>query len=172
MTQEFMSQETRPSRKVSESALITAHLMMPQDANIQGNVYGGTIMKLVDEIAGIVAGRHCRQNVVTASIDRMDFFKPVYIGNLLILKAAVNHVGRTSLEVGVRIEAEDLKTEEVQRGCSKAPHAITKLKISGSEGMKFSIAGKRKGDPKLLIGQLKWELVEIRFHNGLVTLAH
>ncbi len=87
--------------------------MMPQDANIQGNVYGGTIMKLVDEIAGIVAGRHCRQNVVTASIDRMDFFKPVYIGNLLILKAAVNHVGRTSLEVGVRIEAEDLKTGEV-----------------------------------------------------------
>lgn len=81
---------------------------MPQDANIQGNVYGGTIMKLMDEIAGVVAAKHCRKNVVTASIDRMSFLKPVYIGNLLILKASVNYVGKTSLEVGVRIESEDL----------------------------------------------------------------
>jgi acyl-CoA hydrolase len=87
--------------------------MMPQDANIQGNVYGGTIMKLMDEIAGVVAARHCRKNVVTASIDQMSFLKPVYIGNLLILKAAVNYVGTTSLEVGVRIEAEDLSTGRV-----------------------------------------------------------
>lgn len=86
---------------------------MPQDANIQGNVYGGTIMKLMDEVAGSVAARHCRTNVVTASVDRMDFFKPVFIGNLLILKSSVNYVGTTSLEVGVRIEAEDLKTGEI-----------------------------------------------------------
>jgi acyl-CoA hydrolase len=103
-----MSSESRPSFKVSESALIASHLMMPQDANIQGNVYGGTILKLMDEIAGVVATRHCRKNVVTASIDQMSFLKPVYIGNLLILKASVNYVGTTSLEVGVRIEAEDL----------------------------------------------------------------
>lgn len=86
---------------------------MPQDANIQGNVYGGTIMKLMDEVAGSVAARHCRTNVVTASVDRMDFFKPVFIGNLLILKSSVNYVGTTSLEVGVRIEAENLKTGEI-----------------------------------------------------------
>jgi acyl-CoA hydrolase len=100
-------------KRVSDSALVTAHLMMPQDANIQGNVYGGSIMKLMDATAGVVAGRHCRSNVVTASIDRMDFFKPVYIGNLLILKAAVNYVGHTSLEIGVRIEAEDLRSGSV-----------------------------------------------------------
>lgn len=87
--------------------------MMPQDANIQGNVYGGTIMKLMDEVAGAVAARHCRRNVVTASVDRMDFFRPVYIGNLLTLKSSVNYVGKTSLEIGVRIEAEDLKTGEI-----------------------------------------------------------
>src|SRR5579875_4034844 len=113
MTQEFMSQETRPARKVSESALVTTHLMMPQDANIQGNVYGGTIMKLMDEIAGVVASLHARKNVVTASIDQMSFYAPVYIGNLLILKAAVNYVGRTSMEIGVRIEAKSLQTGEV-----------------------------------------------------------
>lgn len=105
-----MPSEYRRSLKVSESALIASHLMMPQDANIQGNVYGGTIMKLMDEIAGVVAARHCRKNVVTASIDRMSFLKPVYIGNVLILKASVNYVGKTSLEIGVRIEAEDLAT--------------------------------------------------------------
>jgi len=100
----------REARSVGESALETAHLMMPQDANIQGNVYGGTIMKLMDEIAGSVAALHARKNVVTASVDQMSFYEPVYIGNLLLLKASVNYVGRTSMEVGVRIEARDLRT--------------------------------------------------------------
>lgn len=85
-------------------------LMMPTDANPMGNVYGGTILKYIDEVASVIAIRHCRTNTVTASIDRMDFFHPVYIGNLLILKAALNFVGTTSMEVGVRVEAEDLKT--------------------------------------------------------------
>ena len=108
-----MSEMRRGAQRVRDSALETARLMMPQDANIQGNVYGGTIMKLMDEVAGAVAARHCRRNVVTASVDRMDFFRPVYIGNLLTLKSSVNYVGKTSLEVGVRIEAEDLKTGEI-----------------------------------------------------------
>jgi acyl-CoA hydrolase len=82
--------------------------MMPSDANIRGNVFGGSIMKYMDEVAAIVAFKHARKNVVTASIDRMNFYAPVFIGNLLVLKAAVNYVGRTSMEVGVRIEAEDL----------------------------------------------------------------
>lgn len=107
------SEEQRPALKVSESSLVASHLMMPQDANVQGNVYGGTILRLMDEIAGVVATRHCRCNVVTASIDQMSFLKPVYIGNLLILKASVNYVGTTSLEVGVSIEAEDLSTGKV-----------------------------------------------------------
>src|ERR1700758_4124009 len=102
--------EGRDSRRVKESSLETAHLMMPQDANIQGNVYGGTIMKLMDEIAGSVAALHARKNVVTASVDQMNFYEPVYIGNLLILKSSVNFVGKTSMEVGVRIESKDLKT--------------------------------------------------------------
>jgi acyl-CoA hydrolase len=108
-----LASEKRQIRKVSESALVTSHLMMPQDANIQGNVYGGTIMKLMDEIAGSVAALHARKNVVTASIDQMNYYAPVYIGNLLLLKASVNFVGRTSMEIGVRIEAKSLLTGEV-----------------------------------------------------------
>lgn len=87
--------------------MTTARLMMPTDANVMGNVFGGSIMKYMDEIAAIVAWRHAGTNVVTASIDRMNFYAPVYVGNLLVLKAAVNYVGTTSMEIGVRIEAMD-----------------------------------------------------------------
>lgn len=105
--------EDRPKKGVQVSSLVTSYLMMPQDANPHGNVYGGTIMKYVDAVAAAVAERHCRTNTVTASIDRMDFFKPVYIGDLLTLKASVNYTGKTSLEIGVRIEAENLRSGEV-----------------------------------------------------------
>lgn len=102
-------------KKVSESAMTTYRLMMPTDANVAGNVFGGAIMRYMDEIAGIVAFRHAGTIAVTASIDRMNFYAPVYIGDLLILKAAVNYVGRTSMEVGVRIEAQDPKTGRLVR---------------------------------------------------------
>jgi len=88
-------------------------IMMPADANIRGNVFGGAIMKYMDEIAAVAAFRHARKNVVTASIDRMNFIAPVYLGNLLVLKASVNYVGRTSMEIGVRMEAEDLRSGRV-----------------------------------------------------------
>ena len=94
-------------KRSSESEMTTARLMMPTDANVLGNVFGGSIMKCMDEVAGIVAYRHAGKNVVTASIERMNFFAPVYVGNLLILKANVNYVGTTSMEIGVRIEAQD-----------------------------------------------------------------
>ena len=95
------------AKKPSESEMTTARLMMPTDANILGNVFGGAIMRYMDEVAAIVAWRHAGRNCVTASIDRMNFYAPVYVGNLLIMKAAVNYVGKTSMEIGVRIEAQD-----------------------------------------------------------------
>ena len=99
-------------KKPSESEITTARLMMPTDANILGNVFGGAIMKYMDEIAAIVAWRHAGKNVVTASIDRMNFYAPVYVGNLLLLKASVNFVGTTSMEIGVRLEAQDPSTRK------------------------------------------------------------
>ncbi len=95
-----------------------AQVMNPQDANPAGNVHGGVIMKLIDTAAGTVAVRHARANVVTASIDRLDFHQPVFIGNLVTLKASMNYVGRTSMEVGVRVEAENLLTGEVRHTSS------------------------------------------------------
>lgn len=99
-------------KKASKSEMVTGRLMMPTDANVMGNVFGGAIMRYMDEAAAIVAWRHAGTNVVTASIERMNFFAPVYVGNLLILKASVNYVGTTSMEIGVRIEAQDPSTRK------------------------------------------------------------
>ncbi len=87
--------------------------MLPGDANPFGNVHGGAIMRLIDSAAGACAGRHARQRVVTARIDELSFVAPVGLGDLVYAKASVNHVGRTSMEVGVRVEAEDVRTGKV-----------------------------------------------------------
>lgn len=102
-----MAGEPKP---VSFSRLVLAQVMTPQDANYAGNVHGGNIMKLADTAAGVVAIRHSGRNCVTATVDRFDFHAPVYVGNLVTLKASLNYVGRTSMEIGVRVEAEDLRT--------------------------------------------------------------
>lgn len=97
----------------SHSRVTLVQVMLPEDANPAGNVHGGTIMKLIDNAAYVVASRHCRMNVVTASVDRINFHSPVFVGNLLHLKANLNWTGRTSMEIGVRVEAENLKTGEL-----------------------------------------------------------
>ena len=84
-------------------------MILPSDANPMGNVFGGTILKHVDLIAGLVAKRHARNtNCVTASIDRMTFLKPVYIGHALILSARLNYVRKSSMEIEVTIDSENL----------------------------------------------------------------
>jgi uncharacterized protein (TIGR00369 family) len=105
-------------KRIRDSSVITAIQMNPEDANPMGNVHGGVIMMHVDKTGGGCAIRHARKMCVTASIDRLDFHNPVFVGNLLILKASVNMVGKTSMEVGVRVEAEDLLTGEVRHTAS------------------------------------------------------
>jgi acyl-CoA hydrolase len=83
------------------------------DANVAGNVHGGLILRLCDEVAGIAAVRHSGARVVTAALDRMTFLHPVYVGNLVTVKATVNAAWRSSMEVGVRVEAENVRTGEV-----------------------------------------------------------
>lgn len=91
-----------------ESKAETTVLMMPSDANPMGNVFGGVILKHVDLIAGIVAKRHAgHANLVTATIDRMAFLRPVFIGNALVLSARINYVRRSSMEVEVVVDSED-----------------------------------------------------------------
>jgi acyl-CoA hydrolase len=111
-------QNNKTGKTVRESEAETTLVMLPSDANPLGNVFGGMILKHVDLIAGLVAKRHAgHANIVTASMDSMTFSKPVYIGNALILKARINYVKRSSMEVEVNIEAEDLnKSQKVLTG--------------------------------------------------------
>ncbi len=99
---------TRPSRTVCESRHETSQLMMPQDANNLGHVFGGVMLAMMDKAAAVAAFRHARRACVTASIDRVDFREPIHVGDLVVMKASVNFAGRTSMEVGVRVEAEDM----------------------------------------------------------------
>ena len=105
-------------KTVNESSVIMTQVMTPQDVNLAGNVHGGVIMRLVDTAGGLVAVRHTRANVVTASIDRLDFHHPVFAGDLVTLRASLNLVGRTSMEVGVNVQAENPKTGEVNHTAS------------------------------------------------------
>jgi acyl-CoA hydrolase len=88
----------------------TSRIMMPQDANNLGHVFGGAILAMMDTSAAVAAIRHARSSCVTVSIDRVDFREPIHLGDLVVMKASVNFAGRTSMEVGVRVEAEDLVT--------------------------------------------------------------
>jgi len=97
------------SKTVSESRTVLSEVMMPAYANHYGSVHGGAILKLVDEAAFVAATKHARKNVVVASMDHIDFKHPVHIGDLLMLSASIYHVGRTSMDVEVKIIAEDIK---------------------------------------------------------------
>ena len=107
------SEQQQPTKKgkkhPNESKAEMTIVMLPSDANPKGNVFGGVILKHVDLIASLCAKRHSgRANVVTMCIDRMTFLKPVFIGNALILSARINYIRRSSMEVEVTVEAEDL----------------------------------------------------------------
>lgn len=101
---------TRTTRTVKESQHETSEIMMPGQANNLGHVFGGVVLAMMDKAAAVAAIRHSRSSCVTASIDRVDFREPIHLGDLVVMKASVNFVGRTSMEVGVRVEAEDLQS--------------------------------------------------------------
>ena len=105
-------------RTVAASHATFTRLMTPVDANPAGNVHGGEIMKLIDECGGIAAQRHARLRTVTARMDDMSFLAPVHIGDVVTALASVNDVGSTSMEVGVRVTAENVTTGEVRHVAS------------------------------------------------------
>lgn len=100
-------------KPVSASQTVFSKSMLPSDANPSGNVHGGEIMRLIDECGGAAASRHARQRVVTARVDELSFVAPVFVGNLVTARASVNDVGTKSMEVGVRVEAEDILSGRV-----------------------------------------------------------
>lgn len=103
-----MNDSTEAEVKPESTIAVVSELMMPHQVNNLGHVFGGELLSMVDRAAAVSAMRHARQPVVTVSIDRVDFVEPIYTGELVVCRARVNFVGRTSIEVGVAVEAEDL----------------------------------------------------------------
>ncbi|HAF60526.1 MAG TPA: acyl-CoA thioesterase [Clostridiales bacterium UBA9856] len=91
--------------------LIMSQVMLPSQANVAGNVHGGEIMKLMDTAAGAVARKYARCNVVTARVDELQFHHPIFVGALVTLTATIAYVGRTSMEVIVTVDVEDLESD-------------------------------------------------------------
>jgi acyl-CoA hydrolase len=108
----------RDSLHPADTASVLMYRMGVQDANIAGNVHGGWIMKLCDDVAAIAATRHAGGRVVTAAVDEMRFRSPVHVGDVVTLRATVNAAWRTSMEVGVRVEAENVRTGAVTHTCT------------------------------------------------------
>jgi acyl-CoA hydrolase len=103
------------ARTPRDSAVETRYILAPNNVNALGSAFGGVVMSWIDSVAAMVAQRHCRGVVVTASIDTLSFKEPIHVGDHVVLKASVNYVGKTSMEVGVQVTKEDPKTGERAR---------------------------------------------------------
>ena len=101
-------------KKIGESSVTISELMLPSHSNFSGKIHGGYILSLMDQIAFACASKHSETYCVTASVDQVDFLKPIEVGELVTMKASVNHVGRTSIVVGLRVEAEHIQTGKVK----------------------------------------------------------
>lgn len=147
-------------KAVSESAAEFQHLVLPPDINAMGTIFGGRIMEWIDKGAAIVAMRHCRSVAVTASMDALNFYSPVYLGDIVILKTCVNYVHRSSMEIGVRVESEDPKTG-LRRHTSSAyltfvslddnhkPTPVPELVLNTVETKRRFEAGKKRREARL-----------------------
>jgi len=154
-------------KPVCESAYEYSELALPNDSNGLGNVLGGKVMHLVDLAAAIAGLRHARNPVVTASVDHLDFLHPVHVGELIILRAAVNRVFRTSMEIGVKVMTEKLLTGERRHTCSayltfvaidangKAIAAAPVIPETEEEKRRYRQAGERRDARLALRSQLK-----------------
>lgn len=144
------------SRSARHSQVIKTELVLPSDTNSLGSVFGGTVMSWIDIAAAIAAQRHSQSEVVTASLDALDFVAPVYVGWVVNLKASVNYAGRTSMEVGVRVDAENPRTGESHHTASayltfvaidkdRNPKAVPPLKPeSDDEQRRYEAAQRRR----------------------------
>jgi len=124
-------------KKISESQVVISELMLPSHSNFNGKIHGGYILSLLDQIAFACASKHSRVYCVTASVDTVDFLKPIEIGELITLKASVNYVGSSSMVIGIRVEAENIQTGAIKHCNSSYFTMVAKDK----DGKSLSVPG-------------------------------
>ena len=106
-------------KNIEESRVTISQLMLPSHTNFSGKIHGGYILSLMDQIAFACASKHCTNYAVTASVDTVDFLNPIEVGELVVMKASVNYVGRTSMIIGIRVESEDIHTG-IKKHCNSS----------------------------------------------------
>jgi len=119
------------TKTIRDSAVDISMVMLPHQANVAGNVHGGEIMKLMDNAAYVVAHRHARSNVVTARVDELTFHEPIYVGNMVTCHAYLTFVGKSSMEVSVVVEVEDLYKEHSRKCALTALFTMVALNAGG-----------------------------------------
>ncbi|HZJ83705.1 MAG TPA: acyl-CoA thioesterase [Clostridia bacterium] len=115
------------SKTVSYSRTTMSRIMLPSEANPAGNVHGGEIMKFMDTTAFVAAVKHCRTNVVTVRVDELEFYLPILVGQLVTCRTQLVFVGRSSMEIAVKVEVEDLKIDKPPRVALKAYFTMVAL---------------------------------------------
>lgn len=143
-------------KTVNDSKTLMTQTVFPNDVNNNGTLYGGRLLDWIDTIAGIVAKRHCRSSVVTASIDSLNFLNPIYQRDIVTLEGWINYVGRTSMEVEVRVTSENPITAETSKTCRAfltyvstdeegEPQEVPRLILESEEEQeRFDLAKKRR----------------------------
>lgn len=144
------------SKTVEQSRVSVGHLMQPDQANLEGNVHGGEVMKLMDSCAGIVARRHSRRNTVTAMVDELEFMEAIHVGELVTCYGQLTYVGKQSMEVLVTVTVEDLQLSEppklaltafftmVALDINSNPTAVPELELKTDEEKRLYQAGEKR----------------------------
>lgn len=171
-----MEERSLQPKKVSESRTVMTEMVMPNDANPMGNLMGGYLMRWMDIVAAICAGRHCEAHVVTAAVDHISFQKPIRVGEIVTLEASVTRAFNTSVEVYVEVFSSDIKGHNPRR-CNhayftfvaldderKTPIEIPPvLPLSSEEQTLYESAARRREIRLILSGRIKpKEATEIR----------
>lgn len=158
-----MSQEMDPRSPAGSESLVS-ELMMPNQVNNHGHVFGGVVLSMVDRAAGVASMRHSGMPCVTVSFDRVDFKEPIFTGEVVTCKARVNFVGRTSMEVGVRVEAENLFTRNTRHtnscyvtfvaiDASHRPVPVPSLKLETEEDRRRFREGQKRRETRIALAR-------------------
>jgi len=163
-----MTERSLQPKKVSESRTVMTEMVMPNDANPMGNLMGGYLMRWMDIVAAICAGRHCEAHVVTAAVDHISFQKPIRVGEVVTLEASVTRAFSTSVEVYVEVFTSDIKGQNPRR-CNhayftfvaldderKTPIEVPQvLPLSSEEQSLYESAARRREIRLILSGRIK-----------------
>ncbi|NRR92216.1 acyl-CoA thioesterase [Winogradskyella undariae] len=117
-------------KSIKESKIEISELMLPSNTNFGGKIHGGYILSLMDQIAFACASKHSRSYCVTASVDKVNFLRPIEVGELVTMKASINYVGKSSMVVGIRVEAENIRTGNIKH-CNSSYFTMVAVNENG-----------------------------------------